>query len=422
MNYSRYETLEEMKKILERVTIDSEVKKSGLPVAYDEESLYIIGREGHSLVIGSTGSGKTQTITLPMLELALRANESVVIHDTKNELYEATSEKFKKKGYNVIRLNFDDSIATANWNPFALPLKIYKEGNTDKAIDLIEDIAYYLFNDKENKNSDPFWINSAIDYFTGLTLYAFENYNEVNLDTINEIDSLIRNDEEIVLKNINTNSAIYLNLRVVIDSPRETKGSILSVFSQKIKRFMSKSNLKKMLSKTDFDIANIGKEKNIIYIVSGNSNNSEYLLPLLISQIYYAKDEYSASTGKISIILDDFFRFNKIKNFSKILTYSRAIRINFTIMIRGYNDINNLYDKEEANILKINFANTLYLLSQDIETLTEISKMCGTNKDKTPLITVEELKTINPLEAVLLTVRKMPFKTKLLPYFQMNIK
>lgn len=420
MNYSKWETLEEMKNVTEKITIDSKVNRAGLPIAYDEDSLYIIGREGHSLVIGSTGSGKTQTITLPMLELSLRAGESVVIHDTKNELYDLTSEKYRNNGYNVIRLNFDDSIETSHWNPFDLPFIIYKEGNTDKAIDLIEDIAYYLFNDEENKNSDPFWINSAIDYFTGLTLYAFEHYNEVTLDTINEIDELIRNEEEKVLKDIN--SAIYLNLRVVIDSPKETKGSILSVYSQKIKKYISKQNLKKMLSSTDFDIANIGKSRNILYLVSGNSNNSEYLLPLLISQIYYAKDEYSRNDGKINIILDDFFRFNKIKNFSKILTYSRSIKINFTIMVRGYNDISNVYDKEEANIIKINFANTLYLLSQDIETLIEISKLCGTAENKNPLMTVEELKTIKPLEAVVLTIRKMPFKTKLLPYFKMNVK
>lgn len=420
MNYSKWGTIEEMKNVMEKITIDSKVNRAGLPVAYDDESLYIIGGEGHSLVIGSTGSGKTQTITLPMLELALRAGESVVIHDTKNELYDLTNEKYKNNGYNVIRLNFDDSIETSHWNPFDLPLKIYKEGNTDKAIDLIEDIAYYLFNDEENKNSDPFWINSAIDYFTGLTLYAFEHYNEVTLDTINEVDGLIRNEEEKILKDIN--SAIYLNLRVVIDSPKETKGSILSVYSQKIKKYMSKQNLKKMLSNTDFDIANIGKSRNILYLVSGNSNNSEYLLPLLISQIYYAKDEYSRNNGKINIILDDFFRFNKIKNFSKILTYSRSIKINFTIMVRGYNDISNVYDKEEANIIKINFANTLYLLSQDIETLIEISKLCGTAENKNPLMTVEELKTIKPLDAVVLTIRKMPFKTKLLPYFKMNVK
>ena len=42
----------------------------------------------HTFIAGVTGSGKTQTITLPLLELANKAGESVVIHDTKNELYE----------------------------------------------------------------------------------------------------------------------------------------------------------------------------------------------------------------------------------------------------------------------------------------------------------------------------------------------
>ena len=101
----------------------------------------------------------------------------------------------------------------------------------------------------------------------------------------------------------------------------ETKGSILSVFSQKIKRFISKENLNKLLSKSDFDITHIAKEKTIIYVVSGNSSNSERLLPLLISQVYYAKDEYSKKEGKINIIVDDFFGLYPIKNFEKMLNY-----------------------------------------------------------------------------------------------------
>ena len=44
-------------------------------------------------------------------------------------------------------------------------------------------------------------------------------------------------------------SSAYINLSGVLNAPNETKGSILAVFSQKIKRFISKENLNKLCNK-----------------------------------------------------------------------------------------------------------------------------------------------------------------------------
>lgn len=425
MIFSRWETKENMMNNFPLTPIDgvSEVKYSGLPMAYDDKYIYIDSKKNHSLVIGSTGSGKTQAITLPMLELACMAGESVVVHDTKSELYDTTSKKFKENGYNVIKINLDSALNSNNWNPFDLPYKIYKDGNKDKAQELIEDLAFYLLNDITEKNNDPFWINSAVNYFTGIVLYMFENSNEVNLNKLLEIDLEVRNNNKI-LDNIDKNSSIYTNLVGVLKAPTETKGSILSVFSDKIKLYYSKENLKELMSKSDFDITGVAKEKTIIYIITGNSNNSEHLLPLLISQIYFAKDEYSKDKGKISIIIDDFYELYPIKNFSKMLNYSRGIGIMYTIMIKGFNDLKNKYGKEQTEMIKMCFGNIMYLLSQDINTLEEISKLCGNesiiNGNPIPLISVEELKTLKIFEAVLLIPRTMPFKTNLLPYYQIK--
>ena len=58
--------------------------------------------------------------------------------------------------------------------------------------DMLEELAFYLLNDLEEVNADPFWINSAINYFTGLTLYAFENEKDINLNTIKNLDNLVK--------------------------------------------------------------------------------------------------------------------------------------------------------------------------------------------------------------------------------------
>lgn len=425
MSFAMWENPENMKKNIPLIEVNGKtrVDVSGLPICYDEKNLYISENANHSLVIGTTGSGKTQAITLPLLELANLAQESVVVHDTTNELYEKTKDKFIKNGYDVIQLNFDDAMKCNSWNPFELPYRLYQEGNKDKAQVLLEELGFYLLSDLEDINADPFWMNSSINYFTGLALYAFENQKEVNLNTIRDLNVTVEEELAKFKTKLNKKSSAYINLAGVLNAPDDTRGSILSVFNQKIKRFIAKENLNLMLSKSDFDITNVAKQKTIIYIASGNSNNSERLLPLLISQIYCAKDEYSKKETKINIIIDDFFELHPIKNFAKMLNYSRNIGLTFTLMIRGFNDLKIKYGREETEILKMCFGNLIYLLSQDIDTLEEISSLCGKTNENgliKSLISVEELKTLKLFEAIILMPRIMPIKTLLLSHEELK--
>ncbi|HAL29481.1 MAG TPA: hypothetical protein DCP20_02050, partial [Coriobacteriia bacterium] len=66
-----------------------------------KETYYLSGSEGHVLVIGSTGSGKTRRIVLPSIYALGELGESMVIPDPKGELYLSTCEHLKAKGYRV---------------------------------------------------------------------------------------------------------------------------------------------------------------------------------------------------------------------------------------------------------------------------------------------------------------------------------
>ena len=82
----------------------------------------------------------------------------------KGEMYERTASYCKKEGYEVVVIDFLDTRYGNHWNPLSLPYKTYKEGNTDAAIDMIDDLGYYLFEDQNSRNLDPFWTNSGNFY------------------------------------------------------------------------------------------------------------------------------------------------------------------------------------------------------------------------------------------------------------------
>lgn len=424
MSNARWATKEEVAKRLDAVDLKAGVKKAGIPMGFDDNYLYVDTKEAHSMIIGSTGSGKTQTTILPMIKLSMMAGESVIINDPKGELYEKCAENFKRKGYNVIALNFEDARYGNTWCPLKTAYDLYNSDKKDKAIKSLEDIGYYLFYDAKEKDFDPFWINSTINYFVGLSLYLFENATaeETNLSSIFQLSNYLNRDDHAVkfLEKIDENSLIYMNLVGTLKAPTETKGSILSVFTQKIKRYISREDLTNMLSNSDFDIRTIGNEPTILFIVSGISNYCNNLIPLLINQIIDAVDIYGSEDRNINILLDEFDSMVPIRDFSRMIEYCRSIRIRFIITIRSYIHLCNMYSKQDADILKMCFGNLIYLLSDDIYTLEEISKYCGTKDNGEPLVSIEDLKTIETFEGLVLMPRTMPFKAKFLPDFKID--
>jgi type IV secretory pathway TraG/TraD family ATPase VirD4 len=186
--------------------------------------------------------------------------------------------------------------------------------------------------------------------------------------------------------------------------------------------FASRENLLNLLSKTDFDYQNINKEKTAIFIISNNKPVSKILIPLIIEEIYYSAT-LNENGKRLNIVIDDFENLIPIKNFSNILTLSRSYNIKFTIYIRSILELRNAYGKEGTEVLKIVFGNIIYLLSYDIETLEDISKLCGntlTEKGLVPLITEDELKLLDNFEAIILIPRINPIKTKLIPDFEIK--
>ena len=93
------------------------------------------------------------------------------MHDVKGEIYDTLGGELKKQNYNTIVINLDNPKLGNCFNPLTLPYKLYKSGDKDKAIEELENISYYFCtSENKNPNADPFWENSALSVFIGLSL------------------------------------------------------------------------------------------------------------------------------------------------------------------------------------------------------------------------------------------------------------
>ena len=83
----------------------------------------------HSLVIGSTGSGKTTTFINPMIQLigATNCGSSMIMTDPKGELFDLHSKFLQSRGYKVMVLDLRDTYSSSRWNPLDPIWDAYQE-------------------------------------------------------------------------------------------------------------------------------------------------------------------------------------------------------------------------------------------------------------------------------------------------------
>ncbi len=441
--YARWAKKYEVKKQLKLVDPKADTADAaGLVVINDGKRMWVDNGEAHNIIIGATGSGKTQAVVFPMVYSLSKNSESMIITDPKGEIYEQTGTMLREKGYNIVILNFRSPQNGNGWNPMALPYQLYKEGNMDKAIELLDDLALNILYEEKNGNADPFWEKSAADYFTGLALGLFEDAKEeqINLNSINLMSSL--GEERFGGPNNNyikeyfnakdPSRPAYVNASGVVYTAEDTKQGVLATFKQKVKLFSSRDNLSEMLSKSDFDMKEVGRQKTAVFmIVQDEKKTLHPLATIFIKQIYETLIDVAQESGgklpyRTNFILDEFANMPPLKDVTTMVTAARSRLIRFTFIIQNYAQLTQVYGKENAETIKGN-CNITYLISSELQALEELSKLCGEVKSKdkdktasTPLVTVSDLQRLQQYETITLRLRTMPFKTKLVPNYKMD--
>ena len=436
--YSKWCDEKDMKKELKLVLpTDVHSDYAGIALINNGKKIYVDNSEYHNLVIGSTGSGKTTAIIYPMIELLSKHGESMIITDPKGELYKKKSNMLRAKGYKIILLNFREPNKGNAWNPLALPYKLWKNGNQDKAIELLEDLAANILYDESNKNSDPFWERTSADYFSGLCLALFKDAKEEEIN-LNSISLMTTVGEEKIggstyikeyFKTKDPNSPEYVSASSTILAPSDTKMSILAVFKQKIKLFASRAVLSEMLSYSDFNMEDIGREKTAVFVVIQDEKKTYHsLVTIFTKQVYETLIDVAQNNGgslpvRTNFLLDEFANMPPLKDVTSMITAARSRLMRFTMIIQNFAQLNEVYGEQNAETIKGNCGNMIYLISTELRALEEISKMCGEVKVKTgkdekekeetrPLITISDLQKIKMNEVIVRRLRMPPFKTK----------
>ncbi len=457
---SRWMSKKEIKNNFKSWSVGKTLKSGGIPVTYLDNKYYYDDSFDHTLIIGSTGSGKSICEIMPLIFNLGYAGESMVINDVKGELYTHTYKFLKQQGYKIHLINLRDALASDGWNPLHLPYKYYKHGNIDLSGDMIENFSKSLCKNLSSK--DMYWEKSATAVLTALCYGLIEDAtseDEVNLfslynllvehgsKTIDRFNSL-----DLYFQQKPAGSLSKMAYATGSFAKGETRATLFSVLATTIKMF-SDTGIANLTSRTDFELDSVGKKKSAIFLIIPDEKESRHdLASLFIDQCYQSlvNTAQALPDGKmpirINFILDEFANMPPITSISNKITVSRSRNIRFYLVIQDFDQLKEKY-KESAGTIKSNTTNWIYLLTSDNSTAKEISSRLGKytiassrvstsskiketdfnlSNDKSllgrDLLMPDELMRFNFGDAIFMKARNHPVRAKLKTIYDYPIK
>lgn len=345
------------------------------------------GMNNNDLVIGSSGSGKTGGYVIPNIQ---NIEGSIVVSDTKGQLYRNFSEELRQKGYEVKILDLVQPERSCVYNPLS-HIRRYGDGSFYEK-DILT-LANSLVQCTAS-GDEPFWHFSARSYIAFLICYCLENMPsaEQNMVTITDLHNAMLKPNgdlafiEWIKENPDSFAARKYN-ELQSDVPAErTWACIKSFVNIALEPFEFKEAKHIFGSDDSIDLRDLGRKKMALFL---NVSDTDRTFDALVN-IFYAQalqvlvsEADSRQDGRLEvpvrIIMDDFAASARIEDFDKIISTIRSREISVSLILQSLTQLTGMYGKDAETIMD-NCDHILYLGSQNLETAGYI----GTRANKTP--------------------------------------
>jgi len=102
-------------------------RRAGPPIVTRRNAVWVDAEDTHTMISGTTRSGKGFFIISILLQIIRMCKESVIIMDVKGEHYKTHAKSFMDDGYDVLKVDFIEPKKSLRWNPFGIIIRKYRE-------------------------------------------------------------------------------------------------------------------------------------------------------------------------------------------------------------------------------------------------------------------------------------------------------
>ena len=386
-----------------------------------KEATYYIGkphdRDGHVLVIGGAGSGKSSCIAIPTLETW---EGTIFAIDIKGEL-SAHWNKMKiekgKRSAKIINLS-DEQGLYASYNPF----QFLEHDGEDNLIQNAREIAHSIIPLSPNV-SEPFWIQSAQHVLTAILLYGYgigASFNTTMIrilttpiwDLIDEIDKWVETSR--ITENTKVamvGAKLHISQFTKIKNPSDNKmlTGISAELSNKVMVFATNLRIEEVFDVTENSIKWTDLESENIFMRIAEDKLGQWdgaitmMLTQLIRTLERRPDMYFQRTEKkelppVLLLLDEFPRLGKMDAIQNAVSTLRSKGVTICIVIQSLAQLDKTYGTETRKIIVDNCQYKAILNITDPENQQIFSDMVGSIKINTKNYSEGHTRTSNYYE------------------------
>ena len=363
------------------------------------------GLNNNDLIIGPSGCGKTGSYVVPNLQ---NPEGSIVVSDTKGQLYRLMKNPLEKKGYKVCCLDLVNPQNSCGYNPLSA---IRKHQNGKVFEQDILTLANTIV--PELDKHEPFWSLAAAGYVAFLVAYCLEAlepklHNLISVCCLH--DMFIRPNGDLAFAEFaeahpDSFTARKYNKISSIRNVEKTWNCIAEFSNRALEPFDFNEAEAIFCGENSFDISSLGKDKIALFINTSDTDrtfdNIANLFYTQTLQLLCAQADKN-KTGRLDVpvrlIMDDFASGAKIPDFDKIISVIRSRDISVSIIIQSLSQLESLYSHAEAMTIINNCDHILFMGSRDVETSEFIAyhlgrmpeTVLGLPRDKMILITSGE--------------------------------
>ena len=386
------------------------------------------GKNNHDMVVGASCCGKTEGYVKPNIKCA---ESSMVVVDTKGLLFKISAPKLKKKGFEVVNIDFVNPERSAVYNMLDYVRTVYnKDGKTTYRQKDLRTIANVLV-PKEMEKDDTFWVDSARNVVISLMAYVMEvmEESERNMITVAKLFLLISSHLKEIERRGEINFfealraedpesftvAMYDSFRGVIASEK-TWGCIKQFVANALDPFIY-DDLKDMFNgKSTLDFAELGRKKIILFVNISDTDRSMYpVVNVFYQQLFQAlcneadSKEYGRLLVPVRIIMDDFAANFNIPDFDKIISVIRSRQIFVSIILQSISQLECMYSGASAKTIINNCDYKVFYGGQDPDTVKYICDTANCIPEKITKMKADDV-------CILVRGEEIKFAKKIDPY------
>lgn len=320
-----------------------------------------MGYNRNMSICGTSGTGKSNSISKPWIMHYAMRGESMVITDPKSELYEEMSYYLRKMGYKVYQFNTNDE---AIWNSNSIDiLEDAKNADSFERETIINIICHTLIVNTSvaGAKTEAFFDNLEESLLKALVFYVVEFNTADSKRTLGEAYKflLTKNLEELksMFESINdVNSKAKQNFNKFLQGEKFMPNAIVGLTSR-MDIFQSEI-VQRITGTSDICIADIPRKKTAIFLITSVKTNTYTVLQsVMISLIFHNVMTYAESRPNrkcdipVNFLLDEFPALGYMEQFKTWLQVARSYNLSLVIMFQDLSLLKARYGNNEWEVV-----------------------------------------------------------------------